>query len=260
LVSTQAAATETHVTVRVHLRVLDVDREFYLSVPVGPRRLVELLPVARELSDQLTTMALEKERAAGRSVSCRAGCGACCRQLVAISLVEAQGLAELVDRLPPERQALVRDRFTEAVQKLEQVGLLDAADPHGQRNLRANDLGNIEASVHDVGVRYFAQNIACPFLEDESCSIYEERPSVCREYHVTSPAEHCVNLYVDDVESVPVPRRVGDSLMKAAHDTAGLPTGKMPLTLSLEWSAANADTLSHARDGLDLFKGLMNEL
>jgi Fe-S-cluster containining protein len=31
----------------------------------------------------------------------------------------------------------------------------------------------------------------CPFLEDESCSIHPDRPLVCREYLVTSPAELC---------------------------------------------------------------------
>src|SRR5262245_46397106 len=107
-----AAAQNTEV--RLHLRVLDQDHLLELSVPSGPRRLVELLPVARALSEQLTALALERARTAGKTTSCGPACGACCRQLVAISLVEAQGVAEVVASMPAERQAAIRQRFAEA--------------------------------------------------------------------------------------------------------------------------------------------------
>ncbi len=41
--------------------------------------------------------------------------------------------------------------------------------------------------------RYFHLGIACPFLEDESCSIHADRPISCREYLVTSPAVNCAD-------------------------------------------------------------------
>lgn len=43
-----------------------------------------------------------------------------------------------------------------------------------------------------------------PFLEDDACSIHPHRPSVCREYLVTSPAEHCAELGRKLVKRVPV--------------------------------------------------------
>lgn len=230
-----------------------------LQVPTGRRRIVELLPVAHALSDQLTTVALDEERSHGRESSCRPGCGACCRQLVALSVVEAQGLAELVATLPPERQDVIRERFRRAVTTLERAGLLDARDPAGNRQLVARHMGSVEASVRDLGHRYFAQQIACPFLEHEACSIYEDRPSVCREYHVTSPAERCAQLYQAEVDRVPIPQRVGDLLMHAASNTEGLPIGKIPLTLSLEWSEANGQQLSATHDGMGLFETMLAE-
>ena len=42
--------------------------------------------------------------------------------------------------------------------------------------------------------RYFAAGIPCPFLEEERCGVYDERPVVCREYAVTSPPELCERL------------------------------------------------------------------
>lgn len=248
-----------HYTVRMHLRVLNVERQLELAVPGGPRRLVALLPVARQLSEQLTAATLESERGYGRESSCRAGCGSCCRQLVAISCVEAQGLAELVARLPVERQAVIRGRFAAAVKALEDAQLLDAAEPLGDRQLIARNLGSMEASVRDLGRRYFALQIACPFLEQEACSIYEERPSVCREHHVTSPAENCATIYESDVTSIPTPQRVGDLLMNAAHQANGLPIGKIPLALSLEWSEVNGHQLDQTHDGLVLFQLMMRK-
>lgn len=244
---------------RLRMQVQNVERQIDLAVPAGPRRLVELLPVARELSEELTAGALDVERAHGRIPSCRAACGSCCRQLVAISCVEAQGLAELVAALPAERQAVIRGRFAAAVEALEDAKLLDASEPRGERHLVARYMGSMEASAQDAARRYFALQIACPFLEQESCSIYSERPSVCREHLVTSPAEHCAKLFEAEVTPVPTPQRVGDLLMKAAHRANGLPMGKMPLTLSLEWSERNGHLLDRTSEGLELFKLMMGE-
>ena len=99
---------------QIHLRLLDQDHTFSVPIPSGQVTVLNLLPAAQELSRQATAVVVEDARAHGRAVSCRAGCGACCRQLVAISYVEARDLAELVASMPPERQAVIRARFAEA--------------------------------------------------------------------------------------------------------------------------------------------------
>jgi len=55
-------------------------------------------------------------------------------------------------------------------------------------------------------VAYFALRVPCPFLEEESCSIHPDRPLVCREYLVTSPAELCAGPTQEGVTPVPVPK------------------------------------------------------
>src|SRR5262249_40316677 len=158
-------------------------------------------------------------------------------QLVAISVVEAESLARLVDRLPPERQAIIRRRFADAVRTMEEVGLLDPADPPGDRSMVAVDQGSPEATVREVGRRYFAMQVPCPFLEDESCGIHPDRPLVCREYHVTSPAENCSRLYEIGVDRLLSPLPMSRVMARTGHRAAGLEEGLLPLTLSLEWSA-----------------------
>ena len=102
---------------RAVLRFRGADGEHAIPIPLPPPQatMLDLLPAAREISGHATALALDRERAAGRAISCRAGCGACCRQLVGISVVEAESLARLIAAMPEERAAVIRDRFAAAV-------------------------------------------------------------------------------------------------------------------------------------------------
>ncbi len=135
------------------------------------------------------------------------------------------------------------------MKRLEEAGLLDAAESPGDRALTVNEAGNAAAAFGKIKRRYFSLGIACPFLENESCGIHPERPMVCREYHVTSPAELCARLYDENVDRVDVPLRMGGIL---ARTMAKITAGKIfmiPLVLSLEWSAAHSAELTESHDG-----------
>ena len=62
-------------------------------------------------------------------------------------------------------------------------------------------------------MEYFYENIACPFLEDESCSIHQDRPLGCREYLVTSPAENCSQPTAATIEMVKQPIKAAQTLL-----------------------------------------------
>lgn len=151
-----------------------------LTVPAGPVAVEDVLPILRGLSNLFTERAVARVEADGRAISCRAGCGACCRQLVPLAEDEGRALAHLVDAMPEPRQSRIRQRFEDAPQRLAEGGLLDRmnqpVDGSGRRAL---------------GLDYFRLNIARPFLEDEASSIHPDRPSNCRDYLVTSPAQNC---------------------------------------------------------------------
>src|SRR3546814_2708365 len=72
-------------TLKLEGRLLD----FAVAVPSRPIMLRELLPSLFEFNRQLLDHAIDRETKAGRRISCRAGCGACCRQLVPIGAIEA---------------------------------------------------------------------------------------------------------------------------------------------------------------------------
>lgn len=247
-------------TAVVHMRWRDTERAMPVPVPSGETTLLGLLPSAREITRQTTALAVEQVRAEGKEISCRAGCGACCRQLVAISFVEAQSLADVVAAMPAERQAEIRRRFAEALSRLERAGLLDPGAPKGERAIQIADVASRAVALQAAGRGYFQQQIACPFLENESCGIYEDRPIVCREYHVTSPAANCTQLYQIQIDRVEPPVHVGEVLARTADRVSGIGPFMIPLVLSLEWSEAHGSTLKQPHDGRRLFQTMMEEL
>ncbi|MBN9319234.1 MAG: YkgJ family cysteine cluster protein [Caulobacterales bacterium] len=192
------------------------------TVPAGACDSRALLPDVRRLTDQVTAKAESRAAEAGRTVSCRRGCHACCRQVVPISTAEARRLAELVDAQSPERADDLRRRFETVRRHMQQ-----AAPRPGAK-------AGVAASVA-YALAWFRQGLDCPFLEEGACSIYADRPITSREYLVTSPPEGCETLDPEVVQ--PLTRAV--SVANALAWTTG--PGKdswIPLTDALAYVAA----------------------
>ena len=177
---------------------------------------------------------------------------------MAISYVEAQDLAELVASLPVERQTVIRGRFADALSQLEAAGVVSPKESPGGRAMLAPD--DHPSNIHDVARRYFQEQIPCPFLENESCSIHPRRPLVCREYHVTSPAENCRRLYEVGVERLHPPLHMGEVMARTVQKAIGASLEMIPLVLSLEWSEEHSKQLYEPRDGMDLFRTMIGEI
>jgi hypothetical protein len=89
-----------------------------LSVPAGRTVPADLLPASRALSGALVGAAVERSIGEGKTISCRAGCGACCRQIVPITRTEAHALANLVAAMPETRRQTIMARFDNAIAAL----------------------------------------------------------------------------------------------------------------------------------------------
>jgi Fe-S-cluster containining protein len=224
---------------------------FRVTVPAGPARPSELLPVARALSDSVVAGTCRMVEKAGAAVSCTKGCGACCRNLVAVSEVEARRIRDVVDELPEPRRSAVRARFAEASERLERAGLLET--------LRAAEVWT-EAEYAARVAHYFRQGIPCPFLEDESCSIYEERPIACREYLVTSPPEYCARVGSEGVRRVKLPVRVANAVARwQASPGEHFLESWVPLVLAPEWAEAHPEDPPQ-EPGPELLRELLDRL
>ena len=150
-------------------------------VPTVKVTLTQLLPVLQGISSSLIGAVVDQVEREGHAISCKAGCGACCRQLVPMSLFEAEAMAAWIRSLPQEQQVELQQRFDLALRAFASTGFLGQLDP-----VKLKDL-SLEARKI-MGQEYVRQGVACPFLQEESCSIHPIRPLICREYLVTSPA------------------------------------------------------------------------
>jgi len=208
---------------RIALRRPGWGVETTVEAPAAPVPLEAWLPLLQSLADRSAAAAAEAAGREGARVSCA------CRQIIAISLVEAQALARLVSRLPEPRRSQVRARFAAGLAKVAASGVLEA-----DHAAPSADLPLAETPEQRLGAAWFGLGVACPFLEDEACSIYEARPLVCREHQVTSPAAACARLYREPVDRLEPPTRLPQSLARAAARLAGVPVATIPLLMSLE--------------------------
>nr|WP_295899544.1 YkgJ family cysteine cluster protein [uncultured Bdellovibrio sp.] len=122
------------------------------KVPAGP-------PRAKKLHELV-----ENEIAQGANIeaSCKKGCSACCHMEVEITNYEAEILGHLV-----------RSGHSIERSRLQQQSKRTLQDP-----------------IWREGVRNLSNR--CVFLNSEgACSIYENRPVMCRRHSVTSPAKNC---------------------------------------------------------------------
>jgi Fe-S-cluster containining protein len=222
----KAPEPDSSVTGSVELSIGGKRLQLELQVPSAPTGPAKLLPLFRSLADAIVEIAEQSVVAQGKSISCSKGCGACCRQLVPISAIEARRLRELLNELPESRAAEIRARFASARQRLAQAGLLASL-------LEPERIGEEQAQA--FGLAYFARGIACPFLEDESCSIHADRPVACREYLVTSPAAHCARPTAESVDRVKIPAKVGSAVRKLQSPAW------VPLIVAPEWAEAHPD-------------------
>jgi Fe-S-cluster containining protein len=243
--------TRSFVTANVKLAGPDWEMRFQLSVPGGPVAAKELLPLAQNLSDAIVDATMQEIESRGGKISCCKGCAACCRQLVPISEIEARKIAELVESFPEPRRSQVKARFENAKNKLAEAGLLE--------NLREPERWYREG-FRELGLEYFRQGIPCPFLEEEACSIYPDRPITCREFLVTTPAAYCQDPGTKPIRSVKLPMSVGPALAKSGVRVGESPPQRwLALVLALEWDATNADTASRA-NGPELLRELIRNL
>jgi Fe-S-cluster containining protein len=248
---------ETGARIRIALQTPDWSVESSLPVPAEPAPIEVWLPFLHSLADEAAGLAGQAAGRAGKRVSCRKGCAACCRQLIAISLVEAHALARLVAETPEPRQSEIRARFAQAAQRLAEisVGGRDASADPGREEVPL-----IETDQQRLSAAWFALRIACPFLDDEACSIHPSRPLVCREYLVTSPPEACSRLFEVPVERIETSVNLAPSLARATARIAGVPVMTIPLVMALQWADKIDAALSGERDALAMLEILLGEI
>ena len=239
--------------IRVALKVFGEPLTIDGDVPLGAVRLDQVLPVLRAADNAVIDRAVARVEAAGERVSCAKGCATCCKaQPVPVTPPEAYALARLVEAMPEPRRSKVRAAFAANVVRLREAGLYDP--------LMDRDPAMTREQARDLGDQYFRLGLWCPFLEDDACGIYPDRPFVCRQYLVTSPVPLCTDPFRNPVKPVPIPARFATAMLTAAEQLIGTPQYTVPLALALEKAERHDAELSRTFDRKDVLDRVLGEL
>lgn len=126
------------------------------------------VPQVRSRFDRAAAAQMERVRARGHTVSCRAGCSTCCSLPVQIGLAEAMVLADALD-------ASQRDALAPVAARLRSLAEGGDVDAIGHR--RALSVG------------------PCPLLRDDhTCGAWRARPFACRGAFSTGDPSLCSPL------------------------------------------------------------------
>ncbi len=168
------------IAAEVSIDIQGVPLRLKLNVPNFPVKPQAMLPLFQALSDKFSSIGVQVAERSGRTLSCKAGCSACCRQPIPLSEIEVYYIAQLVKAMPEPRRSEVKNRFQRIATSLHENGWYEKFE-----------LCENEQAFEALIFEYMSQVIPCPFLEADACSIYAQRPLICREYMVTSPAAFC---------------------------------------------------------------------
>ncbi len=221
------------VTGKIKVTLAGRPLEMQMTVPVDPVKPHRMLPVFQQMTNSFVGISVEAAEKDGRKVSCAAGCGACCRQPVPLSELEVYHLAEVVNEMPEPRRSEVRDRFARGNAHFASIGWYEKVQDC--RKL-AEDGRTEEAArtLEGLVLDYFSDGIACPFLEDELCSIHEVRPLACREYLVSSPPANCSQPNATSVNRIPIALYPSKTLINVGTTGAFAHLGLLPMIRALD--------------------------
>lgn len=167
-------------------------------------------------------------------LACSEGCDLCCYPPVSATVPEVANIvAYVLSRLPTEEQDRIERRVHEVAR---QVALL-------------------------TGRQRIERNIACPYLRDGCCTIYEVRPLACRGFNSTDRSV-CEKVFAQPEAPPPVPAFV--PLMASAQglkqglfvglEQSGLPNPMVDLVKGSKKLLDSLDeTLEEWLEGKDVF-------
>jgi len=216
----------------LQLDILGEPIHFRISAAQRQARLADIVPAARTLSTKLALAVLEKLRKQQKFVPCRKGCSACCNYLIPLSVPEVFRMREELLAMPANQSKALLKSCLDASRKI----LDDRPKSYGTHIPKTT---NGTTQVSQLSSWYAGLQLPCPFLSGRLCTIYQKRPTACREHIVTGSALLCETEGPDKSQVVPMPVSVLEALAQLAGDLEGTSMEAVMLPLALPWAEEN---------------------
>lgn len=249
---------EDWITGNVSLMIGGKPLNLQMTVPAKQVKPHRMLPVFQQMTNAFVGMSVKAVEEQGREISCKMGCGACCRQPVPIAETEIYHLAEVVEGMDEPRRTVIKKRFADAVEHFEKLNWFEQIKNCAEMT-KTEKPEVVMEEVDKVVMQYFGEGVACPFLENESCSIHESRPLSCREFLVTSPAENCSKPTIETVDKIDLIVKPSETMRFVGGTQNFTKLGFLPLIRALELANKTPETFvekSGERWMADFFQNL----
>ena len=199
---------------------------FRLAAADTDAPLQDLIGPAQKLSNFIVADSIERLEKKGGSVSCKAGCGYCCRYLVPAVAPEAFVINDLIATIPAKEREVILQNTLAALEKIH-AKQFTSAQPD-------------DKSLQNLADWYKELEINCPFLKDNSCSIYDDRPLVCRELSTISDASTCRKDTEQTPEPLELPVSIAEVLIRTCDKVDKDAGSIILLPLLIPWCESNS--------------------
>jgi Fe-S-cluster containining protein len=233
-----ASGTSNNVkkVIGLELDILGETLSFRIGVCKERARLADIVPPARALCDRITEIVLRRISSDRGNIPCGKGCSACCKRcLVPLSVPEALRFKEEIIAEPSDRRESIWKACLQATQLILRhrppeplIYQIDASSP-----MESVDMSRISNW-------YTSLNLACPFLFNSVCSIYERRPLACREHFIKGSSMACRGQG-GLAEVVEMPVQLPNVLGQLASELEGTSLEAVILPLVPFWYEENSE-------------------
>ena len=198
----------------------------------GRARLADIVPAARAISAKITDIATERIYCHRGHIPCHMGCPACCSYLVSLSIPEVFCFNREVFLKPKHLSSHIMRTYLLAASQI-----IKHRPPSLPPEQSFSDESANLSELHSLSHWYANLNLVCPFMYNNQCTIYQQRPLVCREHFVTGSVHGCKGGH-GEAQVVELPVRMANILCQFTRELCAADDVVM-IPLALAWYEKN---------------------
>lgn len=172
----------------------EINREIAYRGKIGQRRrefCIRYLEVKKEKVINMQEGQAEMAEIQKAAIGCQKGCCYCCSHYVEATIQECEAIIYYLYEHDDVLMAFLK-KYPKWREEIRNNGdLYKQCGKFYQIKPTKENIVNLKKQIDDDNRRYYHQNISCPFLSDDLCSIYEVRPYGCVSLISLSPKDYC---------------------------------------------------------------------
>jgi Fe-S-cluster containining protein len=225
----------------VEIISLDLDlfgesTQFRIGVEDKQAKLADIVPMARLLSTRIIQSVQNILAGNGIAVPCGKGCAVCCHYLTLLSVPEAFRMMEEIMLMPQEQINDIKQYCLKIAGQYQKQ-----LSKYGAFNVSLNTNIVNEPQLMEIAEWYFKKKLPCPFLHNNLCTIYGQRPVACREYLVAGSVLRCQANDDETARKVRVPILIANALTFLSSELEHREQERVAVPYIFDWHTQNME-------------------